>query len=371
MNRFKIKPRIEYTKIVEDLGFNFSANYWNEDFYYRFNDKEVEEIYKITNSAYELYCNMVQKVIDDGLWSRFNIPKEYVPFIIRSWEEDDLSLYGRFDIVLDDRDEKFKILEFNADTPTSIFEASVIQWQWKEDVFPFSDQMNSIHENLVQSWKDIHESYKYNRYDFGCIMDIDEELTTTSYILSTAQEAGLDTSLVDMRKIVRNNESFYLPTGEVINCMFKLYPWEDMMEEEFGWYLPNTEMIWIEPSWKLLMSDKESLVLLHEMYPECDFLLPTYESSKYLKDYCIKPRHGREGQNVKLIRRGEILESSNGNYSSDEVVYQELVPIRSFDGRYPVMGSWIIGGEASGIGIRETSTLITDNMSNFIPHIIL
>lgn len=370
MNRFKINPRNGYIKIVEDLGFNFSSDYWTEDSYYIFNDEEVNEIYRISNKAYELYCNMVQKVIDDGLWYRFGISKDQVPFITRSWEEDDLSLYGRFDLVMNEKGE-FKLLEFNADTPTSLFEASIVQWQWKEDVFPFSDQMNSIHESLVQSWKDIHESYKYNRYDFGCIMDIDEELTTTSYILSTAQEAGLDTSLVDMRKIVRNNESFYLPTGEVINCMFKLYPWEDMMEEEFGWYLPNTEMIWIEPSWKLLMSDKESLVLLHEMYPECDFLLPTYESSKYLKDYCIKPRHGREGQNVKLIRRGEILESSNGNYSSDEVVYQELVSIKSFDGRYPVIGSWVIGGEASGIGIRETSTLITDNMSNFIPHIIL
>ena len=62
MNRFKIKPRADYIKVVEDLGFNFSANYWNEDSYYRFNDKEVEDIYKITNSAYEPYRSEERRV---------------------------------------------------------------------------------------------------------------------------------------------------------------------------------------------------------------------------------------------------------------------------------------------------------------------
>ena len=40
----------------------------------------------------------------------------------------------------------------------------------------------------------------------------------------------------------------------------------------------------------------------------------------------------------------------------------------SFEGYYPVIGSWVIGGEASGIGIRETRSRIIDNMSFFVPH---
>lgn len=41
-----------------------------------------------------------------------------------------------------------------------------------------------------------------------------------------------------------------------------------------------------------------------------------------------------------------------------------------YSGRYPVIGSWIIGGEAVGIGIRENRMEVTDNLSEFVPHII-
>jgi len=37
---------------------------------------------------------------------------------------------------------------------------------------------------------------------------------------------------------------------------------------------------------------------------------------------------------------------------------------------YPVIGSWIIGQDAAGIGIREANNLITDNKSRFVPHLI-
>lgn len=365
-------PRGNYQQIISDLGFNFSADYWTEDSYYRFNDEEVNRIYAVTNTAYKLYCQVIQNVIDNDLFYRFGITDQgIIDHIIRSWNEDDLSLYGRFDLAFDNSG-NIKLLEFNADTPTSLFEASVVQWQWKEEMYPFSDQMNSIHEALVKSWEDIHNVYQYDRYDFGCITDVDEENTTTSYILSTCQEAGLNTSLVDMREIVRDNESFYLPTGEVINCLFKLYPWEDLFNEEFGKYIPTTEMIWIEPSWKMLMSNKESLVLLYEMYGgDYDFILPTYDHPNYLSSYCKKPRYGREGQNTEIVIGSKCIERTDGSYGSDNFIYQDLVNIGRHDNKVPIIGSWVIGGEASGIGIRETDTLITDNMAKFVPHIIL
>lgn len=372
MKRKTITPRNGYQEIVENLGFDFHSDYWKEDSYYELESWEVDRIYEATNKCYKMYCDMVQYVIDKNLFSRFNIPEWIVPFIIKSWNDDDLSLYGRFDFAMNEYD-NLKLLEFNADTPTSLYESSVIQWNWKDQVFPDKDQFNSIHESLVKSWKDIHESYKYKRYDFGCISEIEEELVTTSYLASTAQEAGLDTSLIDMRDIVRNNDSFYLSNGDVINCMFKLYPWEVMLEEEFGRLIPETEMIWIEPIWKMIMSSKMSLVILYEMYgSESGLIPPAFESPDLLDgSYAKKPISGREGSNVTLMRNGGLLEFTDGDYSDDKFIYQSLIDIKDFDGRYPVIGSWVIGGESCGIGIRETSTRVTDNMSNFIPHIIL
>jgi len=51
-------------------------------------------------------------------------------------------------------------------------------------------------------------------------------------------------------------------------------------------------------------------------------------------------------------------------------VYQQFQPIAAFDGRIPVIGSWIVGDESCGVGIRESVELVTTNLSQFVPHII-
>src|SRR3546814_13050588 len=59
-------------------------------------------------------------------------------------------MIGRFDLSFDGRQPP-KMLEYNADTPTSLFEASVVQWEWLQTVRPDADQFNSIHEKLGEA----------------------------------------------------------------------------------------------------------------------------------------------------------------------------------------------------------------------------
>jgi len=89
-----------------------------------------------------------------------------------------------------------------------------------------------------------------------------------------------------------------------------------------------------------------------------------------MKNYCKKPVFSREGANVTLVKDGQVIEQTGGDYGEEGYVYQELAEIPSFDGKYPVIGSWVIGGLSAGIGVRETPSKVTDNMSEFIPHII-
>ena len=117
------------------------------------------------------------------------------------------------------------------------------------------------------------------------------------------------------------------------------------------------------------MSNKAMLPVLYRLFPDSPYLLPAYHFPTRLGgNYCQKPVFSREGENVTLVRNGRVLESTPGIYGEGEFIYQALVDIRSFEGYYPVIGSWVIGGEASGIGIRETRSRITDNMSFFVPH---
>ena len=368
MERKSIKPRDNYQRIVENLGFTFHKDYWLEDACYALSMSEVEQIEKATAECYDMYCQAVEKCLyDDRRLDLLRIPQKVRNFIRRSWEEDDLSLYGRFDFALVDG--QLKMLEFNADTPTSLLEAAVVQWQWKEDVFPANDQFNGIHEGLVASWKDIHKAYRCDQYFFASVSDFEEDNMTLKYLIATAIEAGLVTGEIDIEDIMHVNGTLYASPENPISRMFKLFPWETMFEQNPDACM--TEMCWLEPLWKSLMSDKAMLPILHELFPHSPYILPAFFEPGKLSSYCRKPVFSREGANIRLVRNGLLLEESGGEYGKEGHVYQQLVEIPAHNGWYPVIGSWVIGGEPAGIGIRETTSRITDNMSHFVPHIIL
>lgn len=367
MRRISINPRKDFKEIIEEQGFFFSPDYWKEDAYYSFSLEEIKAIEKATNECYSMFVDAVQYVIDNNLWNKLHIPQFMIQTLIDSWENDELSLYGRFDFAM--KNGVPKLLEFNADTPTSLLEAAIIQWYWKCDKFPNNDQFNSIHEALVESWDFIHRQYQADKYHFACIKDNLEDYSNTAYILSTAHEAGLSTVMMDLDDITLYDEGFFNLNHAHLDILFKLYPYEWMFHEEFGQYIPTCNTTFIEPLWKAIMSNKYMLVILSKLFPDSPYILKCSERTM-AADYCKKPIYSREGANVTLIKDGEVLEETEGEYGEEGYIYQELVELESFDGKYPILGSWIVGGCAHGMGIRETSSRITDNMANFVPHII-
>ena len=120
----------------------------------------------------------------------------------------------------------------------------------------------------------------------------------------------------------------------------------------------------------MILSNKAILPILWELYPNCPYLLPAYFENDRLTEYVKKPILSREGANIELVRGREIVQQTDGEYGEEGHIYQQLFTLPDFDGNYPVIGSWIIGQEAAGMGIRESNTLVTDNLSRFIPHYI-
>ena len=373
MERFNMTPRSDYREKIEALGFDFHGDYWREEAYYRFTPAEIERLEEATREAYRMYCEAAEYIISekpDFMERMLQIPAEVCERICESWNRDALSLYGRFDCLLDEKGVP-RILEFNADTPTSLLEASVIQWQWKEECFPECDQYNGIHEGLVQSWKDIFPAG--SNIHFVGALDDHEDTGTLQYLASTAMEAGYSTRVLDINSMNLQNGLFYDPSGECIQKCFKLYPWEWMIDESPDGCLAQVE--WLEPIWKLVMSNKAILSILYELFPDSPYVLPCYLSRPQQGVFCKKPVFSREGHNVSVvdIRQWEehaLLKETEGDYNTGAYVYQEYVKPVAYSGRYPVIGSWIVGGEPAGIGIRENRTEITDNLSEFVPHII-
>lgn len=375
MKRTPIHPRNHWQSAVEKLGFGFhtaDVPYWDESAYYEFTMPEIELIEKATAELWERCLGAVQHVIDNNLYSKLAIPETFIPYIERTWEEDHPSIYGRFDLCY--RDGQVKMLEFNADTPTSLYEAGIVQWFWLQDFDNHKDQFNSIHEKLIAYWKYLRDYLYPGTLHFSCVRESLEDLTNTEYLRDCAIQGGLETKLLYIDDIGWDTDTraFVDLQDQAIRNIFKLYPWEWMVHETFGENIltDSNKTFWIEPAWKMILSNKAILPILWELYPDCPYLLPAYFESGRLTDYVKKPILSREGANIELIRAGVVLQQTEGEYGEEGHIYQQLFTLPSFDGNYPVLGSWIIGQEPAGMGIREARNLVTDNLSRFIPHLI-
>jgi glutathionylspermidine synthase len=263
-------------------------------------------------------------------------------------------------------------LEYNADTPTALLEASVVQWYWLEDLHPESDQFNSIHERLVALWKELTPSLPGRHIDFCSMEDAEDEITI-AYLLDTACQAGLSAASFPIDAMGWDGARFVAPNNSPLSAVFKLYPWEWMIREEFGGYLGASNVIWMEPAWKMLLSNKGILPVLWSLYPHHPNLLKaSWTEREATGAWVRKPFLGREGANVTLHQPGRDFETA-GEYGEEGFVYQDLAPLKAFDGKYAVIGSWVIGHRegdaAAGIGIRESDIPITTNLSQFVPHL--
>ena len=154
MQRLKRDPRSNWQAEVENLGFGFHSgdiSYWDESACYTFTESEINEIEKATAEVYRLCLAAVEHIITNKRYEQFQIPAGCISLIEKSWNNDEPSIYGRFDFSINKG--QIKLLEFNADTPTGLFEAGIVQWFWLQDVDKQQDQFNSIHEKLIAYWK--------------------------------------------------------------------------------------------------------------------------------------------------------------------------------------------------------------------------
>lgn len=375
MKRNKITPRNNWQTAVENLGFGFHTTnipYWDESVYYEFSMDEILYIEKATAELWDLCLGAVQHVMDNKLYHHFQIAEKFIPLIERSWIEDHPAIYGRFDFCY--KNGQIKLLEFNADTPTSLYEAGIVQWFWLQDFDKSKDQFNSIHEKLIDYWKYLKEYLYAGTLHFTCLKETLEDLTNTEYLRDCAMQAGLETKLVFVDDIGWDeyNQEFVDMEEQPIKNIFKLYPWEWLAKENFGENIlkDRNKTLWIEPAWKMLLSNKAILPILWQLYPNCEYLLPAYFESDKLLNYVKKPILSREGANISIVQNSTTIQETSGTYGKEGFIYQQLHSLPEFDGNYPVIGSWVIGQEPAGMGIREANNLVTDNKSRFVPHLI-
>ncbi len=394
MQRIAFTPREDWQQKVEAKGLTFhtlenGTPYWDESAAYQFTAAEIDTLEAAGSTLQEMCLAAAQHIIDERRYAELDIPEEAVEAIEWAWNNEPPALYGRFDLAWAGAPSGVapKLLEYNADTPTSLLEAAVIQWNWLEDVSPAltaashsakPDQFNSIHEKLIAKWKDI-DPYLSKPVYFAALDNPEDQLTVT-YLRDTAQQAGLDTLQMFLHEIGWNDDQqlFLDPEEHPMFSIFKLYPWEAMLQEEFAPHAIDTypSTRWIEPIWKMLLSNKGILPILWQLYPNHELLLESHFASNdggvpgSMKDYVRKPLISREGANISVVRDNIIVVSTDGPYHGRQII-QALAPPATFDNRHTVLGLWMIDQDCCGLGVRESFSPITDNFSSFVPHYFL
>jgi glutathionylspermidine synthase len=384
MKRTSVPARPDWQEKARAVGFGFhemyGEPYWLDDAAYSFTLEEIESrIEAPSQELHEMCMDLVGDIVaSEQSLDRLAIPAELRDVVRRSWERGDQHLYGRFDLAYDGTGDA-KLLEYNADTPTSVFETGYFQFNWLTDqialgVLPAgADQYNSLQENLVEAFDTFS---KEPIFHFAAMLDNEEDRGTTIYLMDCAVQAGHRVDLLDIREIGIDPQGRFTDLKDrVIDRCFKLYPWEFMLREPFARQLVPSGDVFVEPAWKAVLSNKGLLPLLWERHPNHPNLLPAFfaddPKAGELTDFVRKPLLSREGENVSIFRDGEEIASAPGEYGDEGFVIQGYAPLFESEGGFAVLGSWVVGDRACGLAVREDRSRITANLSRFVPHFIV
>jgi glutathionylspermidine synthase len=389
MQRISIPQRPDLERVAAEHGYDFKdyggIPYWNDTAYYKFGLRQIEKDLEVAVREIESMCYEVleRASADETLFQRLKIPQQFWDFIADSWRQKDKDLYGRLDFGYDGQGPA-KLYEYNADTPTALYETAIFQWDWlcensRNGTLPKeSDQFSEIHEDLVKTFAGLEIP---NRMHFACLSDIaddkDDDRGTVDYLEECAIEAGLETRSLSLTDIgVDPNGKFTDLEDFQIETLFKLYPWEWIMEEEFSKFVIGSDTQFFEPPWKSILSNKGLLPLLWEMFQGHPNLIPSYfygdaKASALSHNFVRKPLFSRRGQNVEIVAEKNFQIQTDGPYGAEGYIVQEFHSLPDFDGFFPVLGCWVVAGQPAGLGIREGQNLITTEQAHFVPHVIL
>ncbi len=380
------------TDYLESLGFVWhtdsdETSYISDELVV-ISETEAEAYYEATNELYDMYVEAAEHVIENNLFHEIGIPFNLVDVIKESWENDvHWHLYGRFDLAGGIDNKPIKLLEFNADTPTALFETAIIQWAiLKQNNLEEESQFNSLYEALIDNFKrlvtlqedvsNFEEVYDGWSFLFTSVKGNAEEENTVKLLQHIATEAGYNTEFAYIDEIEFSDEDGIVYNDINYELWFKLIPWEDIALEESDLamlltnIIKNQKAIIFNPAYTLLFQSKGLLKILWDLYPEHPLLLETSFEPLEDQKQVMKPIFGREGGNVSILDANtNIIESIEGDYENHKMVYQAYTELATDAEGLSYQAGVFYAYEACGLGFRKGGKIL-DNMSKFVGHVV-
>ncbi len=349
---------------------------------------EAEAYYEAANTLYDMYVEAAEHVIANNLFFELGIPFNLVEPIKQSWENDvHWHIYGRVDFAGGIGGEPIKLIEFNADTPTGLFETAVLQWALlKKNGMDEERQFNNVYQAISDNFRRLitlhddperfEELYDGWKILFSSIEGNEEEETTTRLLQQIATDAGFNTGFEFLQNVTFNDDGIADSNENPYEYWFKLYPWEDIGTDEpelavmLAGIMEKQQAILLNPAYTLLFQSKGMLKILYDLFPDSPYLLPA--SFEPLEGaYVEKKVFGREGANTTVVNAdGTVAAQTDGPYGNFKSVYQEYVPFTEDAHANQYQAGVFFAYEACGLGYRRGGKIL-DNMSKFVGHVLI
>lgn len=378
---------------LEELGFTWhtdsdTTKYINSELV-KVSEAEAEAYYEAGNEIYDMLVQTAEHVIENNLFFELGIPFNLIEMIKKSWENDvHWHIYSRFDLAGGLDGKPIKLIEFNADTPTSLFETALLQWALlKQNKMDEDRQFNNVYDAIKENFKRLivldeetelfTQSYDGWKILFSSVEGNDEEEATTRLLQQMATDAGFNTSFEFLQNVRFDESGIFDANDNEYEYWFKLYPWEDIGSSEpelattLNTIMQNQKAIILNPAYTLLFQSKGIMKILYDLFPKSPYLLKTsFEPLKGIKQV-EKTVFGREGANTKIIdANGTLLTSKDGEYDNYKKVYQEYFEFNTDSSGAKYQAGLFFAYESCGLSFRKGSEIM-DNMSKFVGHVIV
>jgi glutathionylspermidine synthase len=362
-----------------------------------------EEIRLATEKLGKVFAKTVFYVQNcpDQIFEVLGIPKEAYQAIRTAVFLDTATTIGRFDFAR--TQDGLKMLEFNADTPTSIVEAFFVNNEACQ-FFGVNNPNYSLDLNIETAFFKTIKQYQKLGYPtetivFSALGWHDEDRITVEFLLQKSGLKGKFVALEDLR-VYEDRLCYWEDGPKPIDVWYRLHALEKLAEEkDSDGYSTGAHVLELVAHKKLALINPPSAFIaqtkalqaliwnLHEIeefYTAQEhetiskYMLPTYLENKFLgvHSYVVKPVYGREGGAVSIFSsEGTLITSDKEEaYWDQPMIYQqtaelEKIEVTTLKGPYTGRGLWgsfLIGGHASGICLR-VGELITGNLSFYLP----
>lgn len=424
INNVTIKNEKEYInnwlsmdKLLKDNGMTWSAgleptmesDYTEEEYcqyvtlsLLEYSNNELTEIQKISKQLFNVIQKIVDSFYDMSKESKLKILKElqfsdyYIDLIMHAPKRNLFSYLCRFDFIYDKKNQTYKCIEFNSDTPTGLLETGMVN----SVINDYYDSLNPsiVEKQLVNMWNKVRSDYNIENemIHFSALGDNQEDRLTVEYSQLHGFNKGM-TKFTALEDIGVSQDQFVDQDDLPIKNWFKLFPveyWEledEIFSKPLKDLIKNDEIKVINPISAFLTQNKLFYALMWSQtyknifnLSEDDiniirkYCLPTYnnkEDIKHIKNYVEKPVFGREGNCVTIFENNQpvfkdVEHEFTAHYENQPMIYQEYIEmpdltVETWDGSYTgkhLIGSYMIGGEWSGL-FNRIGHKITGNLS--------